>query len=171
MEGWERAKTPKKREKARKIESERLNRVWLSPLPFRSPHRPLRQIISSRSRHRHPLGQIVSSRSRPPPLIDLLSLFPSNQLRPNQTLHVTDLVPSLKNHTLSSTLTHGTLSHLTFSLWPEPSLQLIFVSNFRFLWSFLFIYLFIYLFLLLLWWCGWWCFGGFCVVWWWVLCG
>ena len=27
------------------------------------------------------------------------------------------------------------------------------------------------IFLLLLWWCGWWCFSGFCVVWWWVLCG
>ena len=29
----------------------------------------------------------------------------------------------------------------------------------------------LWFFLLLLWWCGRWCFGGFCVVWWWVLCG
>ena len=94
--------------------------IWILSLPFCHPFLPHRSTFS---------------------------LFPSNQPRPDWTLHVTDLVPSLKNHTLSSTLTHFTLSHLTFSLWPKPSLQLIILSNFRFLWSLIF--------LLLLWWCGW----------------
>ena len=41
--------------------------------------------------------------------ICLLSL-PSDQPKLDWTLHVTDLGLSLKNHTLSSTLTHGTLN-------------------------------------------------------------
>ena len=40
-----------------------------------------------------------------------------------------------------------------------------------FLWFWFFTFcLWSLIFLLLLWWCGWRCFGGFSVVWWWVLC-
>ena len=55
-----------------------------------------------------------------------------------------------------------------FSVWFWSINEPIYVSVW--FWFFTF-FLWSLIFLLLLGWCGWWCFGGFPVVWWWVLCG
>ena len=62
----------------------------------------------------YPRSSLYPSLVKPVPTclfspICLLSL-PFDQPRSDWTLHVTDLVPSLKNHTLSSTLTHDSIS-------------------------------------------------------------